>query len=259
MRFRFLGSAALLLVVALASAVGARAQGAPGSPAGPVEPDTLGTVTVSAARVAVDTHEAPVHAVVVGREALDDAAARSVADALAARTPVVVRRYGPGGLASVSVRGSGAQQTLVLLDGLPLSDPQLGQVDLSLLPAALVESVEVVAGAASGLYGSGALGGVVGLTTGGPSGVRASAEAGAWGERRLSARAVGGRGAFQGVVAAEASRSDGDYAVPDPTLLGAPRVRREGFDTRQTSVYAAARAAGRHGRAGLSLWAADAA
>ena len=251
-----------VLLFLLASATAARAQtGAPATGAlrtGSLRADSLGTVTVSAARVALSAHDAPVHAVVVGREALGDAAVRSVAEALDARTPAVVRRYGAGGLASVSVRGAGAAQTLVLLDGQPLADPQLGQLDLSLLPSGLLESVEVVGGAASGLFGSGALGGVVGLRSDTGPGVRAAAEAGAWGERRLTARVAGRRGALRGVVAAEASQTEGDYAVPDPTRLGAPLVRRAGWDGRQTSVFAALRAEGQAGRAGLSLWAADA-
>jgi outer membrane cobalamin receptor len=247
----------LRVLLFLLATTAARAQtGAPAADALPA--DSLGTVTVTAARVALSVHDAPVHAVVVSREALGDAAVRSVAEALDARTPAVVRRYGAGSLASVSVRGAGAAQTLVLLDGQPLADPQLGQLDLSLLPSSLLESVEVTGGAASGLFGSGALGGVVGLRSDAGPGVRAAAEAGAWGERRLTARAAGRHGAFRGVVAAEASETEGDYAVPDLTRLGAPLVRREGWDGRQASVFAALRAEGRAGRAGLSLWAADA-
>ena len=239
----------LLLWLPLAAA---RAQTAP------FRADSLAGVTVTAARVALASHEAPVHAVVIGREALADASVRSVAEALDARAPVVVRRYGAGGLASLSVRGAGASQTLVLLDGQPLGDPQLGQVDLSLLPSGLLESVELTGGAASGLYGSGALGGVVGLRTDAAPGLRVQAEAGAWGERRVGTRAGAARGAFRAVAAAEVSRTDGDYATPDPTLLGRPLVRRVGWDARQTSAFAVISAEGQAGRAGLSLWVADA-
>ena len=246
MRFGFL----FLLCLPLADA---RAQIAPA-----LRSDSLAGATVTAARIALAPHEAPVHAVVIGREALGDAAVRSVAEALDARAPVVVRRYGAGGLASLSVRGAGAAQTLVLLDGQPLGDPQLGQVDLSLLPSGLLESVEVTGGAASGLYGSGALGGVVGLRTRDAPGAGVQVETGAWGERHVGARIGTARGGLRAVAAAEASRTDGDYATPDPTLIGSPLVRRIGWDARQVSVFAAASAHGRAGHAGVSLWAADA-
>ena len=147
-------------------------------------PDTtLADVTVTAAREPVATRDAPVRVSVIDRQSLDAAAAASLADALQARAPVHVRRYGPSGLASVTVRGSSSSQALVLLDGQRLTDPALGQVDLSLLPAALLESVEVLSGPASGLYGSDAVGGVIGLQT--PRASRIVTEAGPWGERKL--------------------------------------------------------------------------
>ena len=136
------------------------------SAAAQVVPDTtLGEVTVTAAREPVATLAAPVRVSVIDRRDLDATAAASLADALQARAPVHVRRYGPSGLASVTIRGGSSSQALVLLDGQRLTDPALGQVDLSLLPAALLESVEVLSGPASGLYGSDAVAGVIGLRT----------------------------------------------------------------------------------------------
>ncbi len=64
----------------------------------------------------------------------------------------------------VSLRGvgaSGASRALVLLDGVPLNDPFGGWVYWDRVPAIAVQSVEVLRGGASALYGSGALAGVV--------------------------------------------------------------------------------------------------
>lgn len=66
----------------------------------------------------------------------------------------------------VSLRGigpSGAGRTLVLFDGIPLNDPFGGWVYWNRIPLEALESVEVLRGAASGLYGSSAIGGAIQL------------------------------------------------------------------------------------------------
>ena len=224
-----------------------------------VTPDTtLGDVTVTATREPVATRHAPARVTVIDRRALAATAATSLADALQARAPVHVRRYGPSGLASVTIRGASSSQALVLLDGQRLTDPALGQVDLSLLPAALLESVEVLSGPASGLYGSDAVGGVVGLRTPGPGTVRAVTEAGPWGERRLSGVASGTAGPVRVTAAADLGRSTDDYSYIDASRLGSPQTTRQGWDARRATAYAALAVGGERSRAGLSLWAADA-
>lgn len=68
----------------------------------------------------------------------------------------------------VSLRGvgaNGASRALVMYDGVPVNSPFGGWVYWNRLPRANVEWVEVFNGASSNLYGSGALGGVVNLTS----------------------------------------------------------------------------------------------
>lgn len=74
---------------------------------------------------------------------------------------------GQGAQASVSIRGSTTNQVLVLVDGVPASDPSTGQVDFAKLGLAPsdIESVEVLRGGASTQYGPDAVGGVVLVTT----------------------------------------------------------------------------------------------
>lgn len=69
----------------------------------------------------------------------------------------------PGtGIATVNLRGLGAQRTLVLMDGIRVTpSTDTGIVDLNSIPAAMVERVEVVTGGASAVYGSDAVAGVV--------------------------------------------------------------------------------------------------
>jgi len=91
---------------------------------------------------------------------------KSVADLLADTVGVQVRRFGgPGDPAEVSIRGSTSQQVVVLLDGIRLNSAQVGSVDLSTIPLAQVERIEVSRGGGSTEVGSDAVGGVINIVT----------------------------------------------------------------------------------------------
>jgi outer membrane receptor protein involved in Fe transport len=70
---------------------------------------------------------------------------------------------GTAGAANVDLRGLGAKRTLVMIDGKRLQpgDPLIPVPDLNMIPAALVDRVDVVTGGASAVYGSDAVSGVV--------------------------------------------------------------------------------------------------
>ncbi len=211
-------------------------------------PDTtvvLPGITVTATRVAAT--DVPARVMVLDGRAMEAVAPRSVAALLEARAGAFVRRYGPGGLATLTLRGSSAAQTLVLLDGYRLADPQLGQLDLSLLPTVLLESVEVMHGAGAALYGTDAVGGVVNLrsmaATDRPS-VRLTGTMGAFGEREGAMALAGRRGAFSALAAVEYQTSDGDFPYVNAALFPPRRVRRQGAGYDRLALY------GRFGYAG---------
>lgn len=76
------------------------------------------------------------------------------------------RNGGPGGYTAVHLRGSGAEQVLVLYDGVRVEDVSApsGGVDFSLFGPGEVERIEVLRGANSVPWGSAAIGGVIALT-----------------------------------------------------------------------------------------------
>lgn len=80
---------------------------------------------------------------------------------------VEVQSRGPMGAQSdVVIRGGTFQQVLIILDGLRLNDPNTGHFN-SYVPIAPAEidHVEVLKGAASAIYGSEAVGGVIHIIT----------------------------------------------------------------------------------------------
>jgi iron complex outermembrane receptor protein len=71
---------------------------------------------------------------------------------------------GATGTAEVDLRGLGAKRTLVLVNGLRLGpgDPRTGgSSDINMIPAEMIDSIEVLTGGASSTYGADAVGGVV--------------------------------------------------------------------------------------------------
>ena len=67
--------------------------------------------------------------------------------------------------ASVSIRGAGANGTLILIDGKRLSGETEGPYELNRIPASMIERIETVKGSMSTLYGSDAIGGVINIIT----------------------------------------------------------------------------------------------
>jgi vitamin B12 transporter len=152
----------------------------------------------------------------------------TVADVLAARTPAYIKNYGPGQLASISLRGTAARHTAVLWNGFNINLPTLGEADFNLLPLNGLRSVVVQPGPAAALYGNGAIGGTVLLDTSPdfrPSPLRATvqADAGAWGLRGSSAtlQSSGGRVAVR--AAASYRQADNNYPYLNPEFGGLVR------------------------------------
>ena len=93
---------------------------------------------------------------------------RTAPDALATVPGLnVVQSGGPGALTSVFTRGTNANHTKVLIDGIDVSDPgnPARVFDLGQLLTYDIQQIEVLRGPQSGLYGADALGGVISIIT----------------------------------------------------------------------------------------------
>ncbi len=83
---------------------------------------------------------------------------------LAMHTPLYVRSYGNGTLATLGIRGGSAAHTQLLWNGIPLRNPMLGLVDLALIPSFFTDEVSVHYGGHGAAFGSGAVGGLISLS-----------------------------------------------------------------------------------------------
>lgn len=83
---------------------------------------------------------------------------------LAMHTPLYVRTYGSGTLATLGIRGANAAHTQILWNGIPMRNPMLGLVDLALVPSFFTDEIAVHYGGHGAAFGSGAVGGLISLT-----------------------------------------------------------------------------------------------
>jgi outer membrane cobalamin receptor len=168
----------------------------------------------------------------------------SLGDVLRRAPGVVVRRRGDAGEQTVSVRGSAADQVLVLVDGVPLNDPLTGAADVSLVPASSVEDVVVLAGARSAEWGPRAQAGVVLVETRRPSrGLELGGGLGSLGRSQVDLGMGGGRDDGNVVWAASAlhERTQGSFEFELPPATGGGASRRTNADAERTVLTGTAR------------------
>ncbi|HEY8132661.1 MAG TPA: TonB-dependent receptor [Thermoanaerobaculia bacterium] len=130
---------------------------------------TSDVITVTAARTPTRLGDTPASVVILSRQTIAASPSPAIDDALR-QVPgfTLFRRAGSRtanptsqGASLRGIGGSGASRALVLDDGIPLNDPFGGWIFWGRVPRAALERIEVVRGAASDMYGSGAMSGVV--------------------------------------------------------------------------------------------------
>ena len=164
----------------------------------------LDPVVVTATREPTTLTRITSDVVLIDAQRIRNSTADSVEDLLRREAGLQVgRNGGPGKSGGYSIRGSNANSTLVLIDGVRVGSATLGQAELESLSLAQVERIEVLRGPGSSLYGADAVGGVIQIfTRRGEAGLRISGSA-----------AVGGYGSRQADVSLSGAQSGFDYAV----------------------------------------------
>ncbi|WP_265570806.1 TonB-dependent receptor plug domain-containing protein [Sphingomicrobium nitratireducens] len=151
-----------------------------------------------------------------------------IAPLLALLPSVALAEAGPAGSqAQMRIRGAEANHSLLFIDGIKANDPAAGnEARFELLSAALGDTVELVRGPQSALWGSEAIGGVVALRSDpGRTGLSAIAEWGSDDDRRLGARlAVHGLVAEVGVQGSNGIDSFGADGERDGYDLASARL-----------------------------------
>ncbi len=104
---------------------------------------------------------------VISRDEMRDVCASLVLDAIGRLSLVDLRSRGVAGVQSdIRMRASTFSQTLILVDGIPIQNPQTAHHNCD-IPVSLsdIERVEIRKAGSSSIYGSGAFGGVIHIIT----------------------------------------------------------------------------------------------
>jgi len=129
--------------------------------------DALDQIIVTGSRAPISAGDVGSAVTVITRQDIDRRQVRYVSELLRAVPGFSVSHTGVvGSQTQVRVRGSEANQVLVLIDGVRANDPATGdEFRWEYLATANIERIEIVRGPQSALWGSDAIGGVVHIIT----------------------------------------------------------------------------------------------
>ena len=179
----------------------------------------LPSVTVTATRFAESSDVLPLGVSVITADDISRSGAATVNEAIMRLLGVVGRLDTSGGNNySLDLRGFGStadSNQVVVVDGLRLNEGDLSSANLASIPIATVQKIEILRGSGAVLYGEGATGGVIVITTKAGIGAERSnqaqvyAAAGSDGLREIRSTATLAGGGFSIDVAANDRQSDG--------------------------------------------------
>jgi len=141
---------------------------------------TLNEVVVTATRTPQPRESVVADVTIIERTTIERAGQSSLVELLQLQPSLEISNNGgPGKISNVFLRGSNANQTLILIDGMRIQSATAGTTTLENLPLAQIDRIEILRGPATSLYGQDAIGGVIQIfTKKGTSGVHAYANVG---------------------------------------------------------------------------------
>lgn len=159
--------------------------------------EKLEPVVITATKIETPQEQLGASVTVITGEELQSYNYARVEDALRAVPGVEVQRSGSlGKVTTVRIRGANPNQVQILVDGMRVKSPTLGQFDFAELSLEDIDRIEIVRGPQSTLHGADAIGGVIHIIT--KKGV--GPPAGTLGFEGGSQETFREQGAFQGAL-----------------------------------------------------------
>lgn len=208
----------------------------------------LDPISITASRTPVSLNAMGSAVTVITEQTLRDSQQTYVADVLRTVPGLAVSQSGGmGKFTQVRMRGSEADQVLVMIDGIEVNPGNGGSVNFAHLLTADIERIEILRGTQSALWGADAIGGVIAITTrrgrrGEPQ-VNVMIEEGAFDSSQYSATVSGGSQATTYALNVSRVYTDGfsaadddvfRYTLPDGSEVtqGGSGVENDGYQNR---------------------------
>jgi iron complex outermembrane receptor protein len=137
----------------------------------------LPEVVISENRIATPLSRVSQNIQIITRADINRTPARSVQEVLSFAGGLDVRQRGPGGVqADIGIRGGSFEQTLLLINGIKLTDPQTAHHIMNIpLPLSAIDRIDILKGPGSRVYGQNAYSGAINLITKVPDSLKVEA------------------------------------------------------------------------------------
>lgn len=164
---------------------------------------------------------------------------RSISDLLST-SGVNIKSYGLGGLSSIIMRGGSSSHTTIVWNGLNIQNPMNGSTNLSLLPVNMFNSIQLQYGGSGTLYGSGAVTGVLRLSSDNvindPNRFSASVGYGSGNTKTVSANAKWGNRKFALALKGYSNKADNDFEFINTTKINQDKEKITNAEADQKGV-----------------------
>ena len=122
---------------------------------------------ISSPRIEMPYLDNSINIITISKEQIENSTATNISELLQQAAGVDIRRRGAEGMqADLYIRGGSFDQTLLLIDGIKVEDPQTGHHTMNMtLPLEVIEKIEIIKGSAGRMYGQNAFTGAVNIIT----------------------------------------------------------------------------------------------
>ena len=122
---------------------------------------------MSSPRIEIKNKDNSISVLTISREEIQKSTATNVSELLQQVAGLDIRRRGAEGMqADLYIRGGSFDQTLLLIDGIKVEDPQTGHHTMNMtIPLEVIEKIEITKGSAGRIYGQNAFTGAINIIT----------------------------------------------------------------------------------------------
>jgi len=157
------------------------------------EQDNIEEIVVTSSKSPKSLLDVPIQTKVITAEQIEKTHATKLEDALlyapAVQTKEIHGKTGSG----IWLQGFDANRVLLLIDGSPVIPSTGATIDISQISIGAIDRIEIIKGAASSLYGTSAMGGVVNVITRKPQlplQIKTNVQFGNWGQQSANANPI---------------------------------------------------------------------